>query len=86
MDRRPEIPIRQLSPFSREDNFWESLHDLVFEANGPVLRRVRNKEAKGAVIPKTDDPVYELQDDSMIDSENMLIVADMDLKVFNHLT
>lgn len=67
-------------------NFWEALHDLVVESNGPVLRQRSKIEAKGNVLPRKGNPIYELQEDSLADSENYLMVADLDNTVFHPLT
>lgn len=67
-------------------SLWERLRQLVDDRNYPILRRIKELEAKGIEVPPETNPKFILQELSFADNDNYLMVADMDEKVIKPLT
>lgn len=66
---------------AKEIKFWERLRQQVDDINYPILKEQRMKEANGHVFTEENNPKFVLQEQSMVDNENFLLVEKIDREI-----
>lgn len=65
----------------RVSAFWERLRQQLDDINHPILKKQAAAEANGAVLADEDNPKFILQEQSMADNENFLMVENIDKNI-----
>ena len=62
-------------------NFWARLRQQLDDQNYPILKRQRDFEANGLVMPEEKNPKFALDELPFVDNENYLLLDDMNKEV-----
>ena len=62
-------------------SYWERLRQQLDDINYPILKKQAEAEARGAVIPESENVKFALQEQSFADNENFLMVENIDRNV-----
>lgn len=69
-----------------EVNYYERIRQLVDDVNYPIISKRQKLESKGTILPREDSPEYALEERSLVDNDNFLLMQDIDRKVLHELT
>lgn len=61
--------------------YWERLRQQLDDINYPLLKKQQDAEARGVVLPDSENVKYILQESSFADNENFLMVENIDRNV-----
>lgn len=61
--------------------YWERLRQQLDDINYPILKKQREAEAAGVTFKDEDSPKFVLQEQSMVDNENFLLVENIDKNI-----
>ncbi|MFA6100381.1 MAG: hypothetical protein WC750_05970 [Patescibacteria group bacterium] len=64
---------------------WERIRQLVDDINQPIISKRQKAQAKGEFLPTERSPEYELEERSLVDNDNFLMIADIDQKLVKPL-
>lgn len=61
--------------------YWERLRQQLDDINYPILKKQAEAEANGTVLPEADNPKFILQEQSLADNENFVMVDEIDQNI-----
>lgn len=66
-------------------HFWERLRQQLDDVNYPIIKKLREAEASGKIISEEDNPRFLLQEQSLVDNENYLLIDKVDKDIVKPL-
>jgi 16S rRNA G966 N2-methylase RsmD len=70
---------------ARTIKFWERLRQQLDDQNYPILKKQKEAEAAGHVFPDAENPKFVLQEQSLADNENFMLVDKIDKEIVKPL-
>lgn len=65
----------------RKINYWERIRQLIDDINYPIISKVKKFQQRGQFLPKETSPIYELEERSLVDNDQYLMMSAIDANV-----
>lgn len=66
-------------------NYWERLRQLIDDVNYPIVSKRQKADSKGEFLPSEKSPEYELEERSLVDNDNFLMISKIDENILKPL-
>lgn len=67
-------------------NYWERIRQMIDDINYPIIAKRKKADQKGQFLPPSNSPEYQLEEQSLVDNDNYLLVGRIDQEVLKPLT